>query len=430
MVIYPKNEIYLAYNVNCRLDGSDYNVLVEAHTGEILFENLLSVSEVVAASGNDEFEVNQDFFVNKLDILSVSLYTMNDFTKNIHYHDLKGSSDHNDWPGEGIFKTTNIWTTGEVSALVSVNHVYDYYLETLHRKGFDNNNGEFHVSINLGEQNSYSSCAGNNIVFGQAGSSYNKAAQAGIDTVGHEFTHSVSAYETDLEWNYSNAPGAIYEAYSDIFGYFAEGDNDPDWQHGEDNHDSPIRVMSDPNSKGMPTGVNDTIYYYDFSDPEKTSDNGGVHTNNSVISYPCYQMWNNGISDKERLATLWYTSLTYGYDSDTEFDDVRVNVFSEDDKKIADLDLDDTVSYGPETTTLYNPISGDYTFYVYNFSGSPSITSSGATVKVFTGNNNEPAYTFSVPLTGNGCYWNVFTYNSRSRRVTPVNTVTSSPVIV
>lgn len=105
-------------------------------------------------------------------------------------------------------------------------------------------------------------------------------------------------------------------------------------------------------------------------------------------------------------------------------------VYSEDDKKIADLDLDDTVSYGPETTTLYNPIPGDYTFYVYNFSGSPSITSSGATVKVFTGNNNEPAYTFSVPLTGNGCYWNVFTYNSRSRRVTPVNTVTSSPVIV
>lgn len=94
----------------------------------------------------------------------------------------------------------------------------------------------------------------------------------------------------------SNAPGAIYEASSDIFGYFAEGDNDPDWQHGEDNHASPIRMMSDPNSKGIPTGVNDTIYYYDFSDPEKTWDNGGVHRNNSVISYPCYQMWNNALT--------------------------------------------------------------------------------------------------------------------------------------
>ena len=100
--------------------------------------------------------------------------------------------------------------------------------------------------------------------------------------------------------------------------------------------------------------------------------------------------------------------------------------YSESDKKIADLDLDDTNGYGPETTTIYNPIEGEYVFYVYNWSGSPDIKLSGATVKVFNGNSNEPAYVFSVPLTGNGRYWTVFKYDSQKRRVTPINIVGSS----
>ena len=705
LVIYTSDETHPAYNINCSKEGLAYNVLVDAYTGDILLENLRSIGEVISGSGTDEFGVNQTFNVNKKTFgllgSNLTMYSLFDNTRKIEYHDLKGSSNQADWPGDVISKTTNTWTTGEVSAIVSMNHVYDYYSNTLNRKGYDGHNGSFDMSINSGENNSFS--LGNNIVFGQAGGSYTTAAQAGMDTVGHEFTHSVVGYETDLDDNYNNASGAINEAYADIFGYFAEGDVDPDWQHGEDNHASPIRVLSDPNSKSMPTSVGGK-YYYDFTDPTKTSDNGGVHTNNSVISYPCYLMWANGISDKERLATLWYKSILYGYDSTAEFDNVRLNVlraakamrmsgeeieiikdafntagitgptattvtgtnvlfgkvvkadldniagnndplslavvtltrngttssstpsiafsasdgtfkfydlrpgtytlkvahsgyldttltislvsarmtnycdtiemipdsyegtgtasgtikdsvsgagvnnmtlkvrsgmnnktgtvldtittnnggiysfthetghycievtdlrtlssgekkylktyfnikilgsktianqnatishtlnsnqlrivlewgetpydldshlvgptssgstfhvyyrnfsYAESGTRVADLDLDARKSYGPETTTLYNPVTGDYKFYVHNYSGSPDIKSSGATVKVFTGNNNEPAYTFSVPLTGNGQYWNVFTYNSKTRRITPVNTVSSSPV--
>ena len=45
--------------------------------------------------------------------------------------------------------------------------VYDYYYNVLGRKGVDNNRGEFHMSINFGIANSYSSGSGNNIVFGK-----------------------------------------------------------------------------------------------------------------------------------------------------------------------------------------------------------------------------------------------------------------------
>ena len=42
--------------------------------------------------------------------------------------------------------------------------------------------------------------------------------------------------------------------------------------------------------------------------------------------------------------------------------------YSEGDTKYADLDLDDTSSYGPETTTVYNMNeTGTYSFYVHDF---------------------------------------------------------------
>ncbi len=91
--------------------------------------------------------------------------------------------------------------------------------------------------------------------------------------------------------------------------------------------------------------------------------------------------------------------------------------------KIADLDLDDMNGYGPETTTIYESSEGIYKFYVYNFSGTPAMSTSGASVRVYTGNTNEPAYVFNIPVDTAGCYWTVFTYNAGTRKITPVNVV-------
>ena len=97
--------------------------------------------------------------------------------------------------------------------------------------------------------------------------------------------------------------------------------------------------------------------------------------------------------------------------------------YFESDIVIADLDLDDTSGYGPETTTIYNPNEGTYTFYVYNFSGSPEMSTSGASVRVYTGSNNEPAYVFNIPTDASGKIWTVFRYNSKTRKITPINVV-------
>lgn len=53
------------------------------------------------------------------------------------------------------------------------------------------------------------------------------------------------------------------------------------------------------------------------------------------------------------------------------------------------------------------------------------MTVSGATVTVYSGNNNEPDYVFSIPVEGNGRYWTVFKYNTVTRSITPVNIISS-----
>ena len=75
----------------------------------------------------------------------------------------------------------------------------------------------------------------------------------------------------------------------------------------------------------------------------------------------------------------------------------------------ADLDWDDTNSYGPETTTIRQLVDGTYTFVVHNYSGEYPLSQSGATVKIFKGNSKEADQTFTITAgVGNERYWKVF----------------------
>lgn len=88
------------------------------------------------------------------------------------------------------------------------------------------------------------------------------------------------------------------------------------------------------------------------------------------------------------------------------------------------LDVDDTSSYGPETITLRDDITGSYKYYVYNYSGEDCLEGCGAVVRVYTGGTAHPAYTFHVPY-GTGRYWTVFTYNSSTGRIQAIHEIAS-----
>ncbi|MBT3983405.1 MAG: hypothetical protein HOE90_18770 [Bacteriovoracaceae bacterium] len=97
----------------------------------------------------------------------------------------------------------------------------------------------------------------------------------------------------------------------------------------------------------------------------------------------------------------------------------------------AALDLDDLVSYGPETTAIamssgVGSFSGTYRFWVRNFSNNTSLTTSGASVRVYV--NGSMDYQFDVPTTGSGRNWHVFDMNGSNLAFTTVNTLTDAAI--
>lgn len=94
-------------------------------------------------------------------------------------------------------------------------------------------------------------------------------------------------------------------------------------------------------------------------------------------------------------------------------------------EKIADLDIDDTFFYGPETTSLYqkNP-SGTYSFYVHDYSNranreSMELSQSEAIVEVYLDGSFYKAY--PVPSGQTGVNWHVFDYDAATNTIKDIN---------
>ncbi|MCX6233743.1 MAG: PKD domain-containing protein [Bacteroidetes bacterium] len=98
------------------------------------------------------------------------------------------------------------------------------------------------------------------------------------------------------------------------------------------------------------------------------------------------------------------------------------NKGSADSPPYAILDIDDVTSFGPETTTIYDLYPGEYHYYIYNFSGSPEITTSSAVVQIF--DDNGLLHTLQVPTTGTGLYWDICTMNGSNGNISIINQIT------
>lgn len=115
-------------------------------------------------------------------------------------------------------------------------------------------------------------------------------------------------------------------------------------------------------------------------------------------------------SDGEGLYHISYRNMSY-YEND-------INK--------AYLDVDDTSSYGPETTTIYDMDSnGTYSFYVHDYtnrsaSESTEMSNSGAQVKVYMGETLIAQY--NIPTSRIGTVWHVFDFNATTGTIASVNT--------
>ena len=109
---------------------------------------------------------------------------------------------------------------------------------------------------------------------------------------------------------------------------------------------------------------------------------------------------------------IWYAGKTTYYGGDN----------------YANLDVDDTSSYGPETVTINVLVDGEYNYFIHDYSNNYSSTStalrdSGATIRVLSSEGNV-IRTFNVPTSGGAStLWHVFriTVANGQYTITPIN---------
>ena len=83
------------------------------------------------------------------------------------------------------------------------------------------------------------------------------------------------------------------------------------------------------------------------------------------------------------------------------------NAYNRSGERIANLDVDDTTSYGPETTTFTVDTEGTYYYYVHRYS-SGNFPRSEAKVEVYNGYNLIARYTINPNASDSNLYWDVF----------------------
>ncbi len=186
------------------------------------------------------------------------------------------------------------------AAYTYTGYAYDFYWNNHYRDSIDGLGMALVSTVNWDEdggcdyQNAFWDPSTSQFVFGTG-------FPLACDVVGHEFTHGVTQYESNLF--YYMQSGAINEAFSDIWGEFTEltytpGPESDRWLLGEDLPIGAGRDMQDPTAYGQPDKMTSSYYacgsYFD--------DGGGVHTNSGVANKAAYLIADGG-SFNDRVVT-------------------------------------------------------------------------------------------------------------------------------
>lgn len=203
------------------------------------------------------------------------------------------SDNDNQWDHDG----TN------VSAHANVGLIYDFYYLYLGRQGIDNRNMDTLIVTHNSQYSDNASWNGISLNFYVPGKQQAQFAAA-LDVVGHEFSHGVTDYSSDLIYEYQ--PGALNESFSDIMGCAAEffwhpqgtGLYRADWFTGEDAFPSYdfgiskglVRSLEDPNrfsQTGWYLGP-DPCHLSQYLNVPFELDRGGVHLNCTIYPHAYY----------------------------------------------------------------------------------------------------------------------------------------------
>lgn len=157
---------------------------------------------------------------------------------------------------------------------------YNYFFSTFGRDGFDGSGATITTTVHAGSNytNAYWDDILMQFVFGDGDASKNVGPLGNaLDVVAHEFTHGVTQYEANLDYN--NQSGALNESFSDVFGAMVDRD---DWILGEDVPINGLYIQGLNRDLQNPPALGQPDHYFDYY--YTASDNGGVHTNSGIVN--------------------------------------------------------------------------------------------------------------------------------------------------
>ncbi|MGG2016745.1 M4 family metallopeptidase [Bacillus sp. S10(2024)] len=325
-------------------EPGNYYYFVEADSGKVLNKyntihsaNATNKTPIKLVTGTNKVGTGKGVLGDTKSInttLSGSSYYLQDNTRGAAIYTYDGKN-RTTLPGTLWADVDNIFNASRDAAAVDAHYyagvTYDYYKNTFNRNSYNDAGAQLKSTVHYKSGYNNAFWNGSQMVYGDGDGYTFVPLSGGLDVVGHELTHAVTEYSSNLV--YQDESGALNEAISDIFGTLIEyADNrNPDWEIGEDIYTpgtagDALRSMSDPTKYGDPDHYSKRY--------TGTDDNGGVHTNSSIINKAAYLLANggthygvtvNGIG-KDKVGAIYYRANTQYFTQSTTFSQARAGL--------------------------------------------------------------------------------------------------------
>ena len=249
----------------------------------------------------------------------------------------------------------------EVQVRGFLENSYWFYKQVFNRSSYDNQDGRIRATVMATFPSQNGQCSGLNafadpdskeLMFGTGDSRQNiNPMSSGQDIVAHEFTHLVTATESNL--NYNGESGALNEALSDMFGVTIQS-----WaESGGSDIDNPSEIKITQNTwilgealdaesweRYMDNPTKDGRSYDNYNDRgtanscSQQNDNCFVHTNSGIYNLSYALLAGGGTHPKgksdisvpgiglEKASRIWYEAQINTIGSRTGFSAVRNSV--------------------------------------------------------------------------------------------------------
>jgi Zn-dependent metalloprotease len=242
-------------------------------------------------------------------------------------YDMHNDSNMDNLPGELV--------RGEgdpASSDVAVNEAYDgagatydFYKDVLNRNSIDDRGLRLDSSVHFDVDYDNAFWDGSQMVYGDGdGEIFRRGCFTNcIDVIGHEMTHGVTQYESNLF--YQGQSGALNESFSDVMGIqvkqriLNQTAEQADWLIGAGMFTSKVNGVALRSMKAPGTAYDDPVIGKDpqpanMKDYVRTSkDNGGVHINSGIPNHAFYLVATElGGYAWEKAGKIWYNAFLLG----------------------------------------------------------------------------------------------------------------------